>query len=83
MSVNRILLKKGLLQEAATILTFLLKNHDTIQQIPGCLLNLAKAYQRQGGLANSRKCLQLICSKYPTSPEFEMASSILQKSGSD
>lgn len=82
LSVNRILLKKGLLQEAATILTFLLKNHASIQQVPGCLLNLAKAYQRQGGLANARKCLQLICSRYPASPEFEPASNILQKSGS-
>ncbi len=82
LSVNRILLKKGHLQEAAAVVTFLLKNHPAIQQVPGCLLNLAKAYHRKGGMANSRKCLQLICSRYPSSPEYETASAIIQKSGS-
>ncbi|MCK4838315.1 MAG: rhomboid family intramembrane serine protease, partial [Desulfobulbaceae bacterium] len=81
LSINRILLKKSLLPEAASILSFLLKNHGDIQQIPGCLLNLAQAYQRQGSLANAKKCLQLICRRYSASPEFASASSILQKSG--
>lgn len=78
--VNRILLKKGCLQESTAIITFLLKTHPASPELPGCLLSLAKAYLRlDGGRATARKCLQVICSRYQTSPEFVTAQAILHK----
>ncbi len=80
LSINRILLKKGLLPEAAAITTFLLKKHTGLPQLPGCLLNLGKAYQHHGAFANSAKCLQLLCKIYPDSPECEAAGSMKRQS---
>jgi tetratricopeptide (TPR) repeat protein len=79
LSINRILLKKGMLPEAAAITTFLLKKHTGLPQLPGCLLNLGKAYQHHGAFANSAKCLQLLCKIYPDSPECETAGSMKRK----
>jgi tetratricopeptide (TPR) repeat protein len=79
LSLNRIFLKRGLLPEAAAILTMLLKNHSSLPQLPACLLNLGKAYQRQGAFANSAKCLQLLCKRYPDAPEIEAAGAMMRE----
>ena len=80
LSINRILLKKGCLPEAATILSFVLKTHGNLPQLAGCLLNLGKAYHRHGAAANGTKCLQLLCKRYPDSPECAAAGNLLNKS---
>lgn len=79
LSLNSILLKKGLLPEAAAIITQLLKGHGSLQQLPTCLLNLGQAYKRQGAFTNATKCLQLLCKRYPDTAESEQASSLMRQ----
>ncbi len=71
------LLKKGELEEAATILAYLLKSHAGFPQIPGSLLTLAKAYHKKGVIPKASRCLQVLCRKYPDSNEYRIANSLL------
>jgi membrane associated rhomboid family serine protease len=75
----RLLLKNGQLEESAAILSYLLKNHAAMPQLPGILLNLAKAYHRQGTAGNARKCLQVLCKRYPDTTEYRIADSLLRQ----
>ena len=78
LSVARLYVKKGGLDEAAAILVFLLKNHAALPQLPGSLLNLAKAYLQQGITGKAGKCLNILCKKYPDTPEHRIAVSMLE-----
>lgn len=68
----------GDLDEAAQVATHLLKAHPTFPGVPGCLLALAKAFGRHGQAGKGATCLKIICSKYPESPEFRVASELLR-----
>jgi len=72
----RLLLKNGELEESAAILSYLLKNHAAMPQLPGSLLNLARAYHKQGIFNNARKCLQVLGKRYPDSTEYRIATSL-------
>ena len=78
-TIMRLLLKNGELEESAAILSYLLKNHATLPQLPGSLLNLARAYHKQGIGNNARKCLQVLCKRYPDSTEHRIATSLLSQ----
>lgn len=78
-SILRLLLKNGALEETAEILSFLLQNHGNMPQLPGSLLNLARAYHEQGIVNKARKCLQVLCKRYPDSTEYRIASSLLRQ----
>jgi membrane associated rhomboid family serine protease len=77
-SVTGHYVKKGELDEAAAILVFLLKNHAALPQLPGGLLNLARAYLQQGITGKADKCLNILCKKYPDTPEHRIALSMLK-----
>ena len=77
-SVSGLSIKKGGLDEAAAILVFMLKNHSALPQLPGSLLNLAKAYLQQGITGKAGKCLNILCKKYPDTPEHRIAVSMLE-----
>jgi membrane associated rhomboid family serine protease len=75
----RMLLKNGELEESAAIVSYLLKNHALLPQLPASLLNLAKAYHKQGSAGNARKCLQVLCKRYPDCTEYRIADSLLRQ----
>jgi membrane associated rhomboid family serine protease len=71
----------GYLPEAENIMAVLLRNYPNLQKIPTGILNLARAYLKGGMSEESKKCLMIICKKYPESPESQIARRLLQ--GSD
>jgi tetratricopeptide (TPR) repeat protein len=77
-SVIGLYIRKGELDEAAATLIFLLKNHATLPQLPGGLLKLAKAYLQQGITGKAGKCLNILCKKYPDTPEHRIAIAMLE-----
>jgi tetratricopeptide (TPR) repeat protein len=68
----------GHLENAVKILMFLLKKVPQFPGIPTALLKLANAYQQKGMGEKWKRCLQLICSKYPNSTEAQVAKRSLQ-----
>jgi membrane associated rhomboid family serine protease len=71
---------RGHLAEAESILGLLLRNRPGLQDIPTRILNLARAYLKQGIPDKGKRCLRVICQKYPGSAESQIAQRLLQES---
>ncbi len=65
-------------ENAKKILAILLKNKSILPGISMALLKLANGYRQKGMQDNWRKVLQLIGSKYPDSPEAQIAKKTLK-----
>ena len=70
----------GHLENAVTILTMLLKKVPDSPGVPTALLKLARAYRQKGMAMKGKRCLNLICNKYPESTEAQLAHQSLQSS---
>jgi membrane associated rhomboid family serine protease len=70
----------GHLSEAESILAVLLRNRPGLQEIPTGILNLARAYLKGGISDKGKRCLKIICQKYPGSAESQIARRLLQES---
>jgi TolA-binding protein len=68
----------GYLENAVKILTLLLKKVPDLPEIPTALLKLAGAYSQNGMAMKGKRCMQLICHKYPESTEAQVARKSLQ-----
>ena len=79
-SIASIFTVHGYLPEAENIMAVLLRNYPNLQKVPTGILNLARAYLKGGVPAKGKKCLMIICKKYPESPESQIAGRLLQGS---
>lgn len=68
----------GHLENAVQILTMLLKKVPDSPGVPTALLKLAGAYRQNGMALKGKRCMQLICNKYPESTEAQLARKSLQ-----
>ena len=68
----------GHLENAVKIVTMLLKKVPDSPGMPTALLKLARAYRQKGMSIKDRRCLELLCHKYPESTEAQLARKSLQ-----
>ena len=68
----------GHLENAVKIITMLLKKVPDSPGMPTALLKLARAYRQKGMAIKGRRCLELLCNKYPESTEAQLARKSLQ-----
>jgi tetratricopeptide (TPR) repeat protein len=71
---------QGHLQEAEKIVAALMRSRPHWQKIPTAILNLARGYRKKNMSEKSRKCLRIICQKYPESTESRIARRLLEES---
>lgn len=76
-NIAAIFSSQGYLEEATIIIVAFLKRHPTFQKLPTGLLNLARAYLKKGTSEKGKKCLRVICQRYPHSPESQIARKLL------
>ena len=79
-SIASIFTVHGYLPEAENIMAVLLRNYPNLQKVPTGILNLARAYLKGGMSEKGKKCLMIICKKYPESSESQIARRLLQGS---
>jgi membrane associated rhomboid family serine protease len=79
-AVASVFTMRGYLPEAENILALLLRNRPGLQEIPTRILNLARAYLKRGMSEKGKRCLKIICQKYPESAESQIANRLLQES---
>jgi len=79
-SIASIFTLRGYLAEAESILALLLRNRPGLQEIPTGILNLARAYLKRGIPEKGKRCLKIICQKYPESAESQIALRLLHES---
>jgi membrane associated rhomboid family serine protease len=77
--LSSILASLGYPERAEAILAMLLKKKADLPGIPTALLKLAKAYQQKKIEAKNHKCLKILYTKYPDSPEAQIAGKLLKK----
>jgi tetratricopeptide (TPR) repeat protein len=68
----------GYLKEAEKILAAFLSRFPGFEKLPTGILNLAQAYLRVGTVEKARKCLRVVCKRYPESPESQIARKLLK-----
>ena len=78
--ISSIFSARGYLEESEKIMVMLLKNHPVSQQVPNGILNLGRAFLRKGMAAKGKKCLKIICQRYPESAEYQTAQRLLKDS---
>ncbi|MBW2607732.1 MAG: rhomboid family intramembrane serine protease [Deltaproteobacteria bacterium] len=76
--ISTICIETGHFENAKRILSILLKNKSILPGISMTLLKLANGYRQKGMHDNWRKVLQVIGSKYPDSPEAQIAKKALK-----
>jgi membrane associated rhomboid family serine protease len=69
---------QGHLEESERIMAMLLQKYPKSQKIPSGILNLGRAYLKQGVQAKGEKCLRVLCKRYPGSSESQIALRLLQ-----
>jgi len=67
----------GYIEEAEKIMALVLKKHPGYQKLPTGILRLAQAYLRKGMIQKGKKCLLIICRRYPESTESQVARRLL------
>jgi len=75
--IGSILAAQGHPEDGERILALLLRKDPKSAGIPTGILNLARAYLNMGKSEKGRKCLQIICQKYPESGESQIARKLL------
>jgi len=78
LSISTICIETGHFENSKKILAILLKKKSILPGISMTLLKLANGYRQKGMLDNWRKVLQVIGSKYPDSPEAQIAQKALK-----
>jgi membrane associated rhomboid family serine protease len=78
LSISTICIETGHFENSKRILAILLKKKSILPGISMTLLKLANGYRQKGMLDNWRKVLQVIGSKYPDSPEAQIAKKALK-----
>jgi membrane associated rhomboid family serine protease len=78
--LSSILAGLGYPEKAEGILVMLLKKRADLPGIPTALLKLAKGYQQKKLVAKNNQCLKILYTKYPDSPEAQIAGDLLKKS---
>jgi TolA-binding protein len=78
--IGSILAAQGHPEDGERILALLLRKDPKSAGIPTGILNLARAYLNMGKPDRGRKCLQIICQKYPESGESQIARKLLDGS---
>jgi len=76
--ISTICIETGHFENANKILAILLKKKSILPGISITLLKLANGYRQKGMHDNRRKVLQVIASKYPDSPEAQIAKKALK-----
>jgi len=76
--ISSVLAAQGHPEDGERIMAVLLRSHPRSAGIPTGILNLARAYLHVGESDKGRKCLQVICRKYPESSECHIARKLLQ-----
>lgn len=76
--ISTICIETGHFENAKKILAILLKKKSILPGISMALLKLANGYRQKGMHDNWRKVLQVISSKYPASPEAQIAKKALK-----
>jgi membrane associated rhomboid family serine protease len=69
----------GYPEKAEGILAMLLKKRADLPGIPTALLKLANGYQQKELVAKNNKCLKILYTRYPDSPEAQIAGDLLKK----
>ena len=76
--ITSVLAAQGHPEDGERIMAVLLRTHPRSAAIPTGILHLARAYLHLGKSDKGRKCLQVICRKYPESSECHIARKLLQ-----
>lgn len=67
----------GYVEDSEKIMAMLLKKRPGYQNLPSGILRLAQAYLRNGMKKKGKKCLKMICQRFPRSPESQVARRLL------
>lgn len=67
------------LKESEQIMALLMRSRPGYEKIPHGILVLGRAYLKQGISEKAKKCLEIICKKYPGSSESKIAKTLLEK----
>lgn len=67
----------GYLEESEKIMAMLLQKRPGYQKLPTGILRLAQAYLRKEMIQKGKKCLLIICRRYPESAESQVARRLL------
>jgi membrane associated rhomboid family serine protease len=78
LTINSILCAQGHPEESEKILAAILRTHPKLRQIPKGIVTLAQAYLKKGMEKKGKKCLLIICQKYPQTPEAQIARRLLE-----
>lgn len=68
---------QGYFDESAKIMAMFLKNRPGYQALPNGILKLGQAYLKNGMKKKGRKCLQIVCKRFPGSAESKIARQLL------
>ncbi len=69
----------GYLEESEKIMAMLLQKRPAYQKLPTGIFRLAQAYLRKGMIQKGKKCLLIICRRYPESAESQVARRLLMR----
>jgi membrane associated rhomboid family serine protease len=75
--IGSLLASQGHPEEGERILAALIRKEPRAAGIPTGILHLARAYLNMGKSEKGRKCLQVICQRYPESGESQLARKLL------
>ena len=67
----------GYVDESAKIMAMFLKNRPGYQALPNGILRLGQAYLKNGMKKKGKKCLQIVCKRFPGSAESKIARQLL------
>jgi membrane associated rhomboid family serine protease len=71
----------GRLRETENLLASFVKKHPNFSRLPTGILNLGRAYLKNGEKERGEKCLKLICQRFPSSSESRIAAQLLKSAG--
>lgn len=67
----------GYVDESAKIMALFLKDRPEYQKLPTGILRLGQAYLKNGRKKRGKKCLQILCKRFPESAESKIARQLL------
>jgi membrane associated rhomboid family serine protease len=70
----------GYVDESAKIMAMFLKNRPEYQKLPTGMLRLGQAYLKNGMKKRGKKCLKIVCQRFPESAESKIARQLLTSS---
>ena len=79
MNIAPLFISDGRLKEAEEIVARALHCFPQFQKLPTAILKLARAYLRREMTEKGKRCLMLICRRYPESVESRIARGMLKE----